>query len=179
MRGALTRRNLLAGAMAAPVLAGCGFRPMYGGRSATSNGPAADGLAAITVGLIPERNGQLLREALQERFERAGAGTAHRYDLQVSFGLGQDSIAVQHDNSVTYLRYIGTANFTLLADDATRTTLTSGSARAVDGLNVIDEQYFAMDLEGETVVRRLAEALADQITLRLAAWFNQQAGRAG
>jgi LPS-assembly lipoprotein len=179
MAGALSRRALLTGAMAAPMLAGCGFRPMYGGRSATSDGPAADGLAAVTVGLIPERSGQLLREALQERFERNGGGTAHRYDLQVSFGVGAEGIGYQHDNSITYLRYVGTAFYTLLAQDATRSTLTSGSARVVDGLNVIDEQYFAMDMEGEAVTRRLAEAVADQITLRLAAYFNQQAKRVG
>jgi LPS-assembly lipoprotein len=165
--------------MAAPLLAGCGFRPMYGGRSATSDGPAADGLAATTVGLIPDRNGQLLRQALQERFERAGAGTAHHYDLQVTFNVGSEGIAIQSDNSTSYIRYVGTAYYSLLAQDATRTTLTSGSARVVDGLNVINEQYFAMDLEGEAVGRRLAEAVADAITLRLAAYFNQQAKRVG
>jgi LPS-assembly lipoprotein len=178
MRWALTRRILLTGATAA--LAGCGFRPMYGGRTATSDGPATDGLAAITVALIPERNGQLLRQALQERFERGGAGLAHRYDLQVSFGIGQEGIAIQSDNSVTHLRYVGTASYTLRAQDTTRSTLTTGTARAVDGLDVIDEQYFAMDLEGEAVVRRLAEVVADQIALRLAAYFNElAAGRVG
>ena len=34
----------------------------------------------------------------------------------------------------------------------------------MDGFNIIDEQYFAADLENEAVQRRLAEALADQIT---------------
>ena len=174
-----TRRLLLAGAMLAPVLAACGFRPVYGGGSATSRGPAVDGLAAITVGLIPERSGQLLRLALQQRFERNGVGVAHRYDLQVSFGIGGEAIAIQQDNSVTRLRYVGTAAYTLLAQDPLRTTLTSGTARVVDGLNVINEQYFAMDLESEAVQRRIAEAVADQIAMRLAVWFDEQAGHAG
>ena len=59
---------------------------------------------------------------------------------------------------------IGNANWTLIAQDPARTRLTSGSAKAVDGLNIFDAQYFAADLENEAVQRRLAEALADQIT---------------
>jgi LPS-assembly lipoprotein len=49
----------------------------------------------------------------------------------------------------------------------------------VDGLNVIDTQYFAMDLENEVVTRRLANALADQITIQLAAYFRKRAATSG
>ena len=47
----------------------------------------------------------------------------------------------------------------------------------MDGLNVLDEQLFASDLEGEAVQGRMAEALADQITLQLAAYFNKHAAK--
>ena len=59
---------------------------------------------------------------------------------------------------------IGSATWTLVAQDPGRTRLTSGSAKAVDAINIFDAQYFAADLENEAVQRRLAEALADQIT---------------
>jgi LPS-assembly lipoprotein len=178
MGGAASRRAVLAGAVLAPWLAGCGFRPMYARAPEGSAGPAAAGLSAINVGLIPERSGQLLREALQERFERSGMAVARLYDLQVSFAIAREGIGIQPDNSVTRLRLTGTATYTLMAEDAGRTTLTSGTVRKIDGLNVVDEQYFASDLESEQAQRRLAEAVADEIALRLAAFFNRRAAAA-
>jgi hypothetical protein len=38
-------------------------------------------------------------------------------------------------------------------------------------LNTFDEQYFAQQLETDTVNRRIAGAVADQITADLARWF--------
>jgi LPS-assembly lipoprotein len=49
----------------------------------------------------------------------------------------------------------------------------------VDGYNLINAQYFASDLENEVVQRRLANALADQITMQLAVYFRQQAAKSG
>ena len=88
-------------------------------------------------------------------------------------------IAVQPNSVTTRLRAIGSANWSLVAQDPGRTKLTSGYARAVDALNVFDTQYFASDLEYEAVTRRLAEAVADQITLQLAVYFRKRATASG
>jgi LPS-assembly lipoprotein len=138
-------------------------------------GVAQRELAAIQVDLIPDRPGQVLRQALQDRFERDGSGEAHLYDLSVGFSVSGEGIAIQQDSSVTRIRMIGSANWTLVAQDPGRTKLSSGYAKAVDGLNLIDTQYFAADLENEVVTRRLANALADQITVQLAAFFRKRA----
>jgi LPS-assembly lipoprotein len=45
-------------------------------------------------------------------------------------------------------------------------------------VNIFNEQFFAADLENETVQRRLAEQIADQITIQLAAYFRHQAATA-
>jgi LPS-assembly lipoprotein len=175
-RSITTRRGLLALA-AAPVLAGCGFHPVYAPAPGAAGSAAAQGLAEINVGLIPERSGQELRLALQERFERAGIAAARRYDLSVTFGVASESISIQQDTSSTYLRLVGTAQYHLTARDPNRSTLTSGSARSVDGLNVFDQQFFAEDQEIEAVTRRIAEAVADQIALQLALYFRKQADK--
>jgi LPS-assembly lipoprotein len=138
-------------------------------------GVAQRELAAINVNLIPDRPGQLLRQALQDRLELGAAGVARRYDLSVGFQISGEGIAIQPDNTTTRLRTIGNATWTLVAQDTGRTRLTSGSARSVDGLNNIGVQYFGADLEYEAVQRRLAEALADQITVQLAAYFRKRA----
>ena len=100
-------------------------------------------------------------------------------DLRVGFGIAGDAIAILPDSNPTRIREIGSAAWTLVAQDPARTTLTSGSAKAVDGYNLINAQYFASDLENEVVQRRLANALADQITMQLAVYFRQQAAKSG
>jgi LPS-assembly lipoprotein len=170
-----TRRSLLPLALAA-ALSGCGFRPMYASAGNGSMGPAEAGLAQISIGPLAERSGQLLRQALQARFERGGGGAARRYDLTVAYGMGGEAIAIQPDSSVSRIRLVGTANWTLTAQDPQRSTLASGTARALDGYNLLDTQSFAGDMENDMVQRRIAEAVADQITLQLAAYFNKHAG---
>lgn len=46
-------------------------------------------------------------------------------------------------------------------------------------MNILDSQYFALDLENEAVQKRIAETLADQITIQLAAFFRKRAAAAG
>ena len=170
----LPRRAFLAlGAGAA--LAGCGFQPVYMPTASGQPGPAQRELAAINVTLMGDRPGMLLRQALQDRFEGAGGATTRRYDLTVSYWVAGAAAGIQPDNTVTRIQVIGRANWTLAAEDIAHTQITHGSARAADAMNNLDTQIFASDLELEVVQKRLAEALADQITLQLAAFFRKRA----
>ncbi len=153
------------------LLAGCGFRPVYATHGASA--PALAGMSQIDVALIPDRFGQLTREALQARLERGGPGRIHRYRLVTNLGLSTDAIGVRPDTVPTYVRLIGTAQWTLIAEDATGATLAHGTARDVDGYDVLNQQYFAADLSNEAVERRIASGLADQIGLQLALYFQK------
>jgi LPS-assembly lipoprotein len=170
----MRRRTLLSLALGAS-LPGCGFRPVYMPTASGGPGVASRELAAIDVGIIPDRPGQLLRQALQKRFEGAGGGVVRKYALGVSYSIGGEGIAIQPDNSITRVRLIARGSWTLRAQDPGQTRLTGGLARAVDGVNILNQQFFAADLENEAVQRRLAEQIADQITLQLAAYFRRQA----
>ncbi len=91
---------------------------------------------------IPDRPGQLLRQALQERFEGDGGGAARRYDLTVALlDLGRRRSRSQQDTTVTRIRLIGYATWTLIADDLAHTPITSGTARAMDCVNILDSQF--------------------------------------
>lgn len=171
-----SRRGLLLGAMAG-VLCGCGFHPLYQRTSSGQPGTASRELAAVSVDVISDRPGQLLRQALQERLEGAGSGVARRYSLAVDFGISGEGIAIRQDNSVTRIRMIGRAEWTLRAQDIARTVLTRDTARAVDAINIFNEQFFASDLETEAVQKRIAERLADQVVMQLASYFNRRADR--
>lgn len=172
-----SRRALLL-LLAALPLGACGFHPLYARASDGQAGPAAEGLAQTSVDLIAERPGQLLRQALQERFERNGLAVAHLYDLTVTFSISSDAIGIQQDTSNTRVRLVATANYQLRGQDPARTVLLGGSARSVDGFNVFDQQLFAADLESEAVQKRMAEAVADEIARQLAVYFDKQAALA-
>ena len=168
MTRALPAIALLAAALA---LGGCGFRPVYARHGGSA--PAVAGLSQVDVALIPERFGQLTREALEARLERGGMGAVHRFRLATSVSLASDAIGVRPDSVPTRVRLIGTANWTLSSEDASGATLAHGTARDVDGYDIIDQQYFAADLQRENVLRRIAAAMADQIALQLSLYFGK------
>ena len=64
----MNRRRLLVLAAGAS-LSGCGFQPVYMPTASGKAGVAQRELAAIQVDLIPDRPGQVLRQALQDRLE--------------------------------------------------------------------------------------------------------------
>lgn len=117
----------------------------------------------------------LLRQALQDRLEGSGPAIAQHYNLTVSYWISGDILGVQPDTTVTRVRFVGYANWALSAQDPARTRLIDGSVRAADALNLLDSQYFASSLETTTIQKRIAQELADQITLQLAAYFRRRA----
>ncbi len=177
MRHDPTRRGFLTGLTgigAALGLTGCGFQPMYMPTASGGAGIAARELAAINVPIIGDRPGQLIRQALQARFAN-DSGTPKRYELGVAFWIAGEGLGIQTDNSATRVRFTGYASWVLMAQDPARTRLTDGTARTVDGLNVFNQQFFALDMENEVVQRRMAEQLADQVATQLSLWFRQRA----
>jgi hypothetical protein len=156
------------------TLGGCGFRPVYMPTETGNPGVAQRDLSSVYVEIIPERPGQLLRQALQERFGD-DSGTTSSYNLRVTFSIAGQGIAINADDIATRLRLIGNATWTLVGHDDKHTTLTSGTARAFDAVNIFDSQYFAADLEVEAEQKRIAENIATQIATQLAVWFRQKA----
>jgi LPS-assembly lipoprotein len=175
----MMRRRGFLSICAGALLSACGFQPVYMPTASGKAGVAQRELAAIHVNLMSDRPGQEMRQALQDRLDMGSNGAAKRYDLTVGFGIGGEGIAVQTDDIATRTRMTGTANWTLTAQDPGRTKLSSGYAKTVDALNIFDGQYFASDLETEAVEKRMAEALADQITIQLAAYFRKRAAGGG
>lgn len=159
-------------AAAAAGLGGCGFRPVYApvGHSAVG---AQGELGQIQVALIPERSGQLLRQALQQRIDR-GEGLRKRYELSVGYSVLAEQLDIQADTSFTRQRLRGVGNYTLRALD-TGAVVTTGVVRSLDGFDILNQQYFAADVANETAQRRLAENVASQITLEIAGFLDRRA----
>ncbi len=152
------------------ALAGCGFHPVY---MPTGNDPGpAVGLAEIEVGPIYERPGQILRQALLGRLG-IEPGAPRKFDLDVRFWITGEAQGILDFTQPTRIRLVGSASWTLSRRDEKHSKLAEGADSLVDGFDVFDSQYFAQDLANETVQRRLAEAMAERIALRLAMWFHE------
>lgn len=173
---ALGRRTALLGGAAS--VAGCGFRPLYAPASSGMAGPAAAELGAIYVPVLAERSGQLLRQALQQRFEGSGSGTAKKYELNAFLSIISEGQAIQSDSSSSRVRLVGAAPWTLRELSLERPILVQGNSRVLDGYNIINQQFFAATIENETATRRIASSLADQITLQVSSFFLQRARNA-
>jgi hypothetical protein len=150
------------------VLVSCGFHPLYAPGSKTQAG-----LAEVFVDVIYGRNGQLLRQSLQERLQGAEEAPQQHYILQVFYGVSGQAIGIEQDNASTRNRFVGTATWTLRKPGLFGQKITGGVARTVDGNDVNAAQIFYSDLNAETVNRRIGEALADQIVQALAKYFRK------
>jgi LPS-assembly lipoprotein len=168
-------RNVIAGLSLiglALSISACGFKPLYAPSGATN----AE-LSQVFVAVIPNRDGQLLRQALQEHLD--GNGLSDKtYILQVQYSLQYSSEGIQQDTSISRNRYIGTAHWVLRKPGPLGEKVASGSERNLDGSNAINSQFFYGDLSGEAINRRMADALASQITEKLAAYFRANAAPA-
>lgn len=152
------------------ALSACGFHPLYGpqhGQSAT----VAARLDEVDIGLIPDRQGQLLREALESDLQRAGAPSYYRYHLAVSYSINVQIIGIQQDSSNTRNRYLATAQWTLTPEGNRTIPVARGTASAMDAENVIDNQYFQATLDNGVMRHQLAREIAHQITAQLAIYL--------
>lgn len=167
-----SRRALAAfGAAGLLALAGCGFSPVYGpsGRAALPSDPAVrQVLASTQVALIPERSGQMLRRALQERLGAAGQASPAQ-ELRVTLQFGAEPEGFRRDGTPTRIRYNAIASWLLVSQGPPPAALAQGTERAFDSFNIPDNQFFAADASRDATLRRLIEQLADDIVLRLAA----------
>ena len=150
----------------AALVAGCGFQPMYSNRLDHSLS-----LPSVYVDIIPNRAGQMLREALQARLEGASTGVAKQFTLNVSYAESGQAVGIQTDNSSTRNRDIGSAVWSLRSVANSAVQVTGGTVRSLDGYNIIDEQFFYATLSEEAAQRRLASALADEIVQGVAVYL--------
>ncbi|MFT8244977.1 LPS assembly lipoprotein LptE [Roseomonas sp. BN140053] len=169
-RDAWARRGLLA--VLAVSVAGCGFQPLHapggGGERSAAAGVASADLAAVRVGLIPERNGQLLRRALQQQLESGGTGTAARYSLSASLQAGVEMQGFLRSGTPTRQRITFTAPWSLSTLSVPPVVVASGTERAFDAANIPDNQFFAADVSTEAAQQRLVQQLAADIVEKVA-----------
>ncbi|WP_165838797.1 LPS assembly lipoprotein LptE [Roseicella frigidaeris] len=171
MSEAATRRRLL-GAAGLLGLSACGFRPLYAPDTAADGGNAdiVTELAAVRVGPIHERTGQLLRRNLQRRLEDAAPGTPARYQLNVSYTPGVEVLGYRRDGTITRVRYTftGTWDLATLSVPPVPVARSDIPYRAIDSFNIPDLQFFSADSARDAMEGRAMEEMAEEITRQVA-----------
>jgi LPS-assembly lipoprotein len=142
------------------VLAGCGLRPLHAPVAVGS--PAG---AQVRVALIPERNGQILRQELQRRL---GAPDRAAYELRVALTASAEPLGFRRDGAASRLRVIHTAEWRVTTTATPIREVVSGTERVLDAFNLADEQFFATESFRVAADRRMMELLAEQVAQRVA-----------
>jgi len=156
-------------------LTACGFTPLYGDNG-TSSPSVQQQMDTVSVGIIPDRPGQLLRQSLQDQLYVAGEPTQELYLLSVKYNIFSESIGIQQDTSSTRQRFTATASWALAPIGNPQQPLAKGLASTEDALNIIDQQYFQITLETNTINQQLADEIAAQISAQVAAYFKTHPG---
>jgi LPS-assembly lipoprotein len=145
---------------------------MYGQGDGVEDARVAASLAAVKVGLITERQGQLLRRRLEQGLAPKGReGVRPQYDLRVGLAYGFELQGYRRDGFPSRVRFNATANWFLFDVASPPREITRGTERAFDAYDIPDNQFFAADVARDTMERQLIEQLAQQILERLAMHF--------
>ncbi len=153
------------------LLGGCGFSPVY---AKNDSAPAMqDKLENVEVGMIADRDGQYLRNALLDHMGSTTAASAgQRYFLRV-YNLRQEDLAfgIRKDASATRGDITMTATLELI-DTQTNALVLSRPLRARGGYNRMDNLYGAQVTKEDTT-ERLLDEMAERAVTELTLYFNR------
>lgn len=159
-------------------LAGCGFRPLYGGGNALPDNP---GVAAVPVAEmlnrtdivpIPDRIGQQLHNLLLDRFYRTGEIPDQEvYRLTISLETQEKKMGIRKDETSTRSMVTVSARM-VLQDIASQRQLYTATSRVKVSYNLL-VAAFATYASQDYAYRRALNYLADDITTRIALYYSR------
>tara|TARA_Y100001934_G_C11974911_1_gene595845 strand:+ start:114 stop:611 length:498 start_codon:yes stop_codon:yes gene_type:complete len=161
--------RLLAAIVVAVLLAGCGFRPLYG--TAGENRQVAAQLAQIRIQTIPDRTGQKLRNFLLDRLNPNGQPAQPLYYLQVTINVSRTDLGIERDETATRALLMMTANYQLI-DRARKVVLVEGSTQSTNSFNIVASDFATLSAETDATERATRE-VSDDIKTRLALYFTR------
>lgn len=180
LSGGVSRRSALLGLVgAALALGGCQVRPLYAEIGAGPGGVTVmDDLKKVSIPVTNARLDQVLRNELIYQFTGGGEPSKPVYTLRIIVTTIQSSVAVQVMSQVpaSYILTL-TANFQLYRNDNRQTLLTGVST--ADASFDYSSQRFANLRAKQDAEDRAAKVVANDLRIRLAAFFATHPGGAG
>ena len=129
-------------------------------------------LGAVSVETIDDRLGQLVRGAIVDRITPAGAPANPLFLLRVHVIEEREDVGIRQDASITRANFRLSAQFTLLEID-TDTVLITGTTWSQTAFDVVQQDFSTVTAE-LAAQQRLAEEVADEITTRMAVYFDRE-----
>ncbi len=158
--------RLLAPLLVIGILAGCGYRPLYGKHSTA---PTLQALAAVQVDTIEDRRGQMLRNRLLTLMNPKGEPATPRYRLTTTLNESINERLKREDETTTNADLRLTAGFKLF-DLESRETLLSGTSKSTSSYDVIDSAPYKLAAERDAR-QKAVKLLAEDIKTRIAAYL--------
>jgi LPS-assembly lipoprotein len=153
----------------APLLAACGFEPLYGDHM--RRGMEAD-LAAVKILPISEHIGQLLQWRLERDFNPDGVRAPQRYALHVALAIKRDFLATEPDNAAPRGAISAAADLALTTLD-NKTILYRGKIQSIDDYNIGTDAY-AAEIDKSNAEKRVIDDIGEQIEIRLSIYFHNK-----
>jgi LPS-assembly lipoprotein len=153
-------------------LAACGMRPVYGVNRDMPVG-VEEKLEQVSIGNIPDREGQYLRNALIDRFYRSGRPSSPAYTLNftpVTESRTELDITKASDTTRAQLRLYTTMS---LNNSGTGQTLFSRDLTAITSYNVLGNEFATRVTEDNARTNALDE-LARQAEMHTGLYFRRQ-----
>ncbi len=157
----IARRHFLALLALPPVLAGCGWEPLYADRETA---PATADLRAIKVFPIPERIGQRLETGLRNSFNPDGGATPVKYVLRVTLTTSIADLGIQSQGLGTRGEVQVIASYQLV--DTSNHILQNNSVHASDSFDIQANGYSTVVAQDDAYVRSIEE-IRREIVMRM------------
>ncbi len=169
----LKRRSVVLGlgSVAALALAGCGFRPLYGTSSVSNSPEVLAAMAQMRIRPIADRQGQRLRQILNEQVHTNGPAEQQRYELEIVLNKQIVELGVRTDSTTSRANLILTATFVIYEAGA---RINGDTAQAVVSYNILDDQFATVASQSAAEDRALRQ-LGDDIKTRIAVFFDRRA----
>lgn len=152
------------------LLTACGFSPMYGNSAATNNASIKSNLDLVEIAVIPDREGQFLRNELIDRFYINGYPSTPRYNLSIDKVRERVSNFDITINNEATRRQVLLSTKMALKDTQTNEVILSRSLNAVTSYNVLESEFSTVVTEQsarEAALNDLARQIEQQVVLYL------------
>lgn len=157
-------------ACAVALLAGCGFKPLYGVNSASHAPAVAQQFSSIEIPVYGERIGQQMRNLLIDELHPGGAAADYKYTLNVSTREADVGLGLQQNSTSTRGEVRLTSEYRLVEKSSGKTLLHE-TLRTSTGYNILVNQFSSV-LSNEDARQNGLQEIADEITTHLALYFN-------
>lgn len=155
------------------IIAACGFSPVYGTLGNDREYGQEDLLAYVSIGSIPDREGQFLRNALIDRFYRTGRPANPQYTL--SFTPIKESVRDMDitENSDSTRGQLRLDTDVTLSDAITGEKLMERRLHSITSFNILRSEFANRVSEQNTRENALND-LARQIERQVTLYFKRE-----